>query len=367
MIGRRRLVADVVAVNEVSKTGRTIAQLAALVGATLEIPQGLDASRVVTGLNTVDRAIEGELTFVGSVKFARLLHATKALAAVVSNDVEIPAGNQHFITLRVKSADHAMITILELFADPEWLPPVGVDPSARIDASASIAPGVRIGPFVSVGANAVIGAGTALYSGVVIYQSVRLGDNCVLHSNSTVRERCVLGSRVILSSGVVIGTDGFGYRPTNDGSGMAKVPHIGNVVIDDDVEIGANSCVDRGKFGATRIGAGSKIDNLCQIGHNVEIGRLVVISGHTGIAGSTRIGDGCRIGGGCGISDHLVIGKGASLAARSGVMGDVPDGASWGGYPAQEFRQALREMAVIRKLPEWQRQLTQLLGPQKAP
>jgi UDP-3-O-[3-hydroxymyristoyl] glucosamine N-acyltransferase len=176
-----------------------------------------------------------------------------------------------------------------------------------------------------------------------------------------------VGNRVILASGVAIGTDGFGYRPSPDGRGIAKIPHIGTVVIEDDVEIGANSCVDRGKFGATRIGAGTKIDNVCQIGHNVEIGRCVVISGLTGVAGSTKIGYGSRIGGGCGIADLLTIGRGVSLAARSGVMSDIPDGSTWGGFPAQDIRMALREIALIRKLPEWHRQLKHFLEAPKAP
>ncbi len=350
-----------------TNNGRTAAELAALVGATIQVPHGFDAHHEVTGLNTVERAQKGELTFVGNGKFARMLVKTHASVVVVSNDVKLPEGVPPLIVLRVPSADLAMITILERFASVESLPPLGIDPTARVDASATLGEGVRIGPYVTVGARAVIGAGTSMFSSVAIYEDARVGEGCVLHSHVTVRERCILGSRVILASGVVIGTDGFGYRPTSDGRGMAKVPHIGNAIIDDDVEIGANSCVDRGKFGATRVGAGTKIDNLCQIGHNVEIGRMVVMSGMTGVAGSTRIGDGTRIGGGCGISDHLTVGRGVSLAARSGLMHDVPDGESWGGFPAQNFQQALREMAIIRKLPEWQRQLTQLLGPQKAP
>ncbi|MEY5032622.1 MAG: UDP-3-O-(3-hydroxymyristoyl)glucosamine N-acyltransferase [Planctomycetota bacterium] len=340
---------------------RSVAGLAMLVGAVLEAPAGFDASVTFESLDVVERAGPRSLTFVGNGRYARLLESSLALAAVVSADIELTDAARNRAILRVKSADHAMIAILERFAQPERLPEPGIDPSARVHPTAEIGEGARIGAFVSVGAGAKVGARTALFEGVRLYEGATVGIDCVLHANVVIRERCVVGNRVILASGVAIGTDGFGYRPSSDGRGIAKVPHIGNVVIEDDVEIGANSCVDRGKFGATRIGMGSKIDNVCQIGHNVEIGRFVVMSGMTGVAGSTRIGDGCRIGGGCGIADHLTIGRGVSLAARSGVMSDIPDGATWGGIPAQDLRHALREIALIRKLPEWHRQLKHFL------
>jgi UDP-3-O-[3-hydroxymyristoyl] glucosamine N-acyltransferase len=349
---------------------RTIAVLAALVGASIEVAAGADRagieSTVVTGLDTVDRAKPGELTFVGNAKFAKLIPATKAVAVVVSADLELSPEARAHTLLVVKSADLAMMAILERFAPPESLPAIGVDPAARVDPGAHVDPTARIAAGVTIARGARIGPGTTLFPGVAIYEDATISANCVLHANVVVRERCIVGNRVILASGVAIGTDGFGYRPSADGRGIAKIPHIGNVVLEDDVEIGANTCVDRGKFGATRIGMGTKIDNLCQIGHNVEIGRFVVMSGLTGVAGSTRIGDGCRIGGGCGIADHLTIGRGVSLAARSGVMSDIPDGATWGGFPAQEFRNALREIALVRKLPEWHRQLRHLLEPPKA-
>jgi UDP-3-O-[3-hydroxymyristoyl] glucosamine N-acyltransferase len=340
---------------------RSVAGLAALIGATLEAPTDFDASTIVESLDVVERAGPRALTFVGNGRYARLLEGSRALAAVVSADIELSEAARDRAILRVKSADHAMIAILERFAQPERLPEPGIDPTARVHHTAEIGEGARIGAFVSIGAGAKVGARTALFEGVRLYEGAIVGSGCVLHANVVIRERCVVGSRVILASGVAIGTDGFGYRPSSDGRGIAKVPHIGNVVIEDDVEIGANTCVDRGKFGATRIGMGTKIDNVCQIGHNVEIGRFVVMSGMTGVAGSTRIGDGCRIGGGCGIADHLTIGRGVSLAARSGVMSDIPDGATWGGIPAQDLRHALREIALIRKLPEWHRQLKHFL------
>jgi UDP-3-O-[3-hydroxymyristoyl] glucosamine N-acyltransferase len=357
----------VTAVPAENVSDRSIAALAALIGATIEAPAGFDTSFVIENLETVERAGPRSLTFVGGGKYAKLLETSPAAAAVVSSDVELAEPARNRAILRVKSADLAMIAILDRFALPEQFPPAGIDPTARIHPTATIGSGAHIGAFVSVGAHAHVGARTALFEGVRVYESARVGDDCVLHANVVIRERCTVGNRVILASGVAIGTDGFGYRPSADGRGISKIPHIGTVVIEDDVEIGANSCVDRGKFGATRIGAGTKIDNVCQIGHNVDIGRCVVISGLSGIAGSTRVGDGSRIGGGCGIADHLNIGRGVSLAARSGVMSDIPDGATWGGFPAQDIRMALREVALIRKLPEWHRQLKHLLEAPKTP
>ena len=350
------------------QAARTIEAIAALVGARIEAPAGFAVSAVVEGLETVDRAGERELTFVGNARFARMLSESRACAAIVSDAVEIPDDARGRAILRVASADHAMIEVLRLFAPRELLPPMGdrSHRSRRPDGDHRRRR-ARIGAFVTVGRGAVIGPRTALFEGVRLYEDCTVGADCVIHSGVVIRERCSVGDRVILASGVVIGTDGFGYRPAPDGRSIVKIPHIGFVEIGNDVEIGANTCVDRGKFGATRIGAGTKIDNLCQIGHNVEIGRSVVISGLAGIAGSAKIGDGVQIGGGSGVADHVVVGRGARLAARSAVMNDVPEGATWGGAPAQELRATLREYAVIRRLPEWHRRLSHLIDPPKAP
>jgi UDP-3-O-[3-hydroxymyristoyl] glucosamine N-acyltransferase len=351
----------------VARSARSIEAIAALVGARVEAPEGFDLAAPIAALETVDRAGPEDLTFVGNARFARMLAESRARAAVVSESVEIPAEARGRAILRVASADLAMIEVLRLFAPPELLPPMGIDRTARVDPTAIIGEGARIGAFVTVGRGAVVGPRTALFDGARLYEDCIVGADCVFHSGVVVRERSRVGDRVILASGVVLGTDGFGYRPSADGRGIVKIPHVGFVEIGDDVEIGANTCVDRGKFGATRIGAGTKIDNLCQIGHNVEIGRCVVISGLVGIAGSTRIGDGVQIGGGSGVADHLVVGRGARLAARSAVMNDVPEGATWGGAPAQDLRATLREFAVIRKLPEWHRRLSHLIDPPTAP
>lgn len=321
----------------------------------------------ITGLQTVQDASPGELTFVGDEHHARFWATSRASAAVVSKSLlKSVASTDDRSVIVVPSADSAMIAILELFAADEELPCVGVHPQASVDPTAVLGANVRIGAGAVVGPHSVIGDGTALFPCVVVYSRVTIGSGCVLNSGVVIRERCVLGNGVILHGGVQIGTDGFGYRPTPDGRGLQKVPHLGNVVIEDNVEIGANSCVDRGKFGATTIGAGTKIDNLVQIGHNCRIGRTVVICGLSGVAGSTSIGDGTRIGGAAGVADHLHVGRGVSIGGRSGVMHDIPDGQTWAGYPAKDMRRALQEVIVARKLPEYIKHLKEVLGPEGA-
>ncbi len=349
----------------------TVSELASRVAGELLHPRGGAGLPPINGLQTVHDAGTGDLTFIGDEQHAKAWATSKATAAVVSRSLaaSVQATDDRAVIL-VKNADTAMITVLELFAPPPELPAAGVHSSAVIEPGTTIGNNVRVGPHVTVMRGAVIGNDVTLFAGVTIYPNARIGDGCVLHANVVIRDHCVLGKRVILHGGVQIGTDGFGYRPTPDGRGILKVPHLGNVVLDDDVEIGANSCVDRGKFGATRIGAGTKIDNLVQIGHNCRIGRCVVISGLAGIAGSTAVGDGSRIGGGVGLADHLTIGRGVSIAAGSGVMNDIPDGETWAGYPAKEARRAMQEVIVTRKMPEYIKNikelLTQTIGPEAA-
>jgi UDP-3-O-[3-hydroxymyristoyl] glucosamine N-acyltransferase len=323
----------------------------------------------IGGLDTVQDAEPGELTFIGDEHHAKLWPASRASAAIVSRKVAaalVPTAGAERAIIVVPDADTAMIAVLELFAPPEELLKPGIHPQAVVESGASVDPSARVGPFVWIASGATVGRGVTLFPGVSIYRDAAVGDGSVLHANVVIRERCVIGRGVILHGGVQIGTDGFGYRPAPDGRGLLKVPHLGNVVIEDGVEIGANACVDRGKFGSTLVGAGSKIDNLVQVGHNCRIGRCCVISGLSGLAGSTTLGDGAQIGGGVGIADHRVIGRGARIAARSGVMNDVPDGETWAGYPAKEARRAMQEEIVTRKLPELIRNLKDVLGPEAA-
>lgn len=339
----------------------TSADLAAKVGGELVGP----ADVVIDGLDTVADAGASTLTFVGDLAHARALGASRAGAAVVTRNLakELATDARRAIIL-VDDADRAMIVALELFARPETLPAKGVHPTAVIEPGARLGAEVRIGPGCWVAAGAAVGDRTSLFAGVSIYPGASVGADCTFHSGVSIRERCRVGNRVILHSGVAIGTDGFGYRPAPGGRGILKVPHLGNVVLEDEVEIGANSCVDRGKFGSTVIGFATKLDNLVQIGHNCRIGKCCVISGLSGVAGSTVIGDGTRIGGGAGLADHLTIGRGVSIAAMSGVMNDIPDGETWGGYPAQEIRRTKMEVLAVRRLPELMRKFKSMIPPE---
>ena len=360
---------------------KTSSQLAALVGGALEGPGDI----AFTGLSSLADATEHEATFITSDAHAKLWEHSRARIAIVGNQVKSQLSNSPTNSalsststqgaqtrtralIRVDNADLAVAKVLEMFAPPTTLPVLGAHASAVIDASAVIGKDARIGALVSVGAGSHIGNGCVLHAGARIAANVTLGEGCIIHSNSFIDERCVLGARVIIHASAVIGGDGFGYRPAADGKSLTRIPHTGNVVLDDDVEIGANTCVDRAKFGSTKIGAGTKIDNLCQIAHGCRIGRMTVIAGMSGLAGSVTVGNGVQIGGYCGIGDHKTIGDGARLAAKSAVMNDIPAGATWGGMPAQDIREELRVIAAIRKLPQWSRKLKTLFEEQtKAP
>jgi UDP-3-O-[3-hydroxymyristoyl] glucosamine N-acyltransferase len=313
----------------------------------------------ITGVETLDSAGPEQITFIRDETHAGRWARSAAGAAVVSRELELQPGSADRALIAVDDADLAMAKLLALFAPPAVQPTTGIDAGARIDPSANVADDCAIAAGCVVGRNVTIGPGCVLHENVVIKDACVIGEQCELMAGVVIRERCRLGRRVVCQPGVVIGADGFGYRPTGEGAAMrlVRMPHIGAVRIDDDVELGAGTCVDRGKFSDTVIGAGTKIDNLCQIAHNVVIGRSCVIAGQTGIAGSAVVGDGVQLGGQVAIRDHVTIGSGAKLAACAAVMDDVPEGATWGGYPARDVRIALREHAAMRKLPE----LTRLL------
>lgn len=325
-----------------------------------------EAGTTIRGVEAMQWAEEGDLTFIGDARHARMWTDAAASVALAGRDLDLGDWDHDTrAVVRVDDADQAMITVLEalerLAADGRDRPAEGVHPSAIVDASATIGTGVAIGSGVVIGPRTSIGDGTTIDAGCRIHADCTIGQGVEIHACVVIRERTVVGDGSILHAGVVLGSDGFGYRPSPDGRGLRKIPHLGHVELGREVEIGANTCIDRGKFGATSIGDGTKIDNLCQIGHNCRIGRCVVVSGLSGIAGSTVVGDGAQIAGGCGLADHLNIGRGARIAARSGLMNDVPDGETWAGFPAQEIRTAMKEQAVLRRLPGWSKRLKELL------
>jgi len=324
----------------------------------LHIPAPAGAEKItITGLATLEEATPTELSLVGSEAFLKALQNTNAAAVIVNRKVRLPQGVRP-ATLIVDDADLAMSQVLSMYAPPIQRPPVGIDPTARIAPGAQIGPDAAIGPYVVIGERTKIGAGSMIHPGVIIGSDVIIGEKCELFPNVVLRERITLGNRVIIHAGSVIGSDGFGYRW--DGRQHAKIPQIGTVIIEDDVEIGSCVCVDRAKFSATRIGAGSKIDNLVQVAHNVTMGRHCILVGQAGLAGSVHLGNGVVLGGQCAVRDHITLADGAMIGACSGVAEDVEPKQVVSGLPALPHRQTLREQAALRRLPDLVTQVRKL-------
>ncbi len=326
----------------------TAAQLAKLLEAELRGDGEIELTRL-DGLSGAD---EHTLTFIRDGANAHRWATSRAGAALISRsalkDVPVEPGDGRALIV-VDDADDAMAHLLEQIA-PVQHAPSGIHPGATIDAGATLAADVCVGAGAVIGPRCAIGAGTVIHAGVILGAHVMIGAGCTLNPRAIVQDRCVIGDRVVLHPGVVLGAVGFGLRPTPAGAGMLVVPHVGHVEIGDDVEIGANSCVDRGKFGATIIGTGTKIDNLVQVGHNVRIGRNCVICGNTGIGGSATLGDGVVVGGHVGISDNVTIGEGAHIAGKSGVTCDIPAGEAWMGYPAVPVRLFWKMTALLKRM-----------------
>jgi UDP-3-O-[3-hydroxymyristoyl] glucosamine N-acyltransferase len=337
-------------------TTRTLAELAALVGGELSG----DGSLRVDGVAPLEVAGPGKISFFTNKRYRAAFEATRASAVIVSADETVAGGRT---VLRSANAYLAFAQISGLFNPPAPVvagisPQAAVDPTARVDATA------QVGPLVSIGPGAVVGPGTVLHPGVQLGAAVTVGAGCLLYQNVVVRERCVLGDRVILQPGVVIGGDGFGFATDLVGAGQGprhfKVPQVGTVVIEDDVEIGANACVDRATLGVTRIGRGTKIDNLVQVGHNVVVGPLCIIAAHAGIAGSARMGMGVAVWGQAGVVGHVEIGDRANISAQAGVMRDLAPGERVAGTPAVHERVWARSMAAMERFNDMRHQLIEL-------
>jgi len=305
-------------------------------------------SHFITAPEQLELASETEISFIGNKKYEKLWEASKACAAIVNEDISIaPGENKAFI--KVKNADLAMSQVLELFAPPAPLFSHEIHPTAVVDTTAKIGVGTRIGANCYVGPNVVLGDDVTLYPNVTILDECTIGKGTVIWSGAVVRERCHVGAYCILHPNCTIGADGFGFRPCPE-RGLAKIPQIGNVILGNNVEIGANSSVDRGKFSSTVLGDGCKIDNLVQIGHNSKLGRLCIMAGNSGLAGSVTLGNGVIIGGSASIKDHLTLGDGAIIGAGSGVAADVAPGKTMLGYPAVEARTALKQWAILKRM-----------------
>jgi len=320
----------------------TLAELAKAVGG---VVRG-DATVRVRSVNGLDEAGPEDITWISHEKYASRLRFSKAGAVVVDRHY----GETPMPALLCDDPSFAIARILAVFAPPAAQPPPGVHPTAVVADSAAIGRNVCIGPHAVVGERVKIGDGCVLHANVFVGDETELGPDCVLWPGVVIRERCRLGKRVVLHPNVTVGADGFGYH-YRDGA-HHKIPQIGTVEIGDDVEIGASSCIDRAKFGVTRIGTGTKIDNLVQIAHNVEIGPNCIIVAQCGIAGSTRLGRLVVLGGQVGVRDHVTLGDGVRAAACCCISKDFPAGTVVNGIPAVENQQYLREQAQVRRLPE---------------
>jgi UDP-3-O-[3-hydroxymyristoyl] glucosamine N-acyltransferase len=334
----------------------TVAELAQRVGGEVVGDGSLEVERVAP----LEQAGPGALSFFSNKKYRAAYEATEATAVVVESG-EAPAPGRTVIRAREPYLAYAKIATI--FNPPRTARP-GISPQAAVHPQAKVDVTAEVMPLASVAAGATVGARTTLHPGVQIGEGATIGADCILYSNVVVREGCVVRDRCILQPGVVIGSDGFGFAfdAQGDGSGPRhyKVPQSGNVVVEDDVEIGANTCVDRAALGSTVIGRGAKIDNLVQIAHNVQVGPLSIIVSQVGIAGSTKLGMGVVLGGQVGVTGHLDLGDGAKVAAQSGIMTDLEPGVVMMGSPARPQREWLRIHAALAKLPEVMKRLREL-------
>ena len=303
----------------------------------------------------IEQAQPGDLTFLSNPRYRPLLGRTRASAVILSNtdDSEAPCA-----VLRSDNPHLSFAQALHVFHETV-APAEGIDPLSSIASDARLGADVSIGPFVTIGSGAVIGARTVVYPNVVIGSHARIGEDCIVHANVSVREGVSVGNRVVLQNGAVIGSDGFGFVKQSDGSHF-KIPQHADVVIEDDVEIGANTTIDRPPVGETRIRAGAKIDNLVQIAHGVSIGRHTLLAAQVGVAGSATIEDDVVLAGQVGVSGHLRIGKGVIATAQTGIPNSVEAGEFISGYPAIPNREWLKASAVFRRLPALKKRIAKL-------
>jgi UDP-3-O-[3-hydroxymyristoyl] glucosamine N-acyltransferase len=332
----------------------TAADVAAAAGGELRGPGQVS----VTAVAPLHRAQPHELSFLATARYAPLLAASRPGVLLVTPELaDTPGGAVSRVI--VANPQEAMLALLpRLYRTPTRHP--GIHPTAQIGRGARFGSEPAIGPYAVVGSGARLGERVTLGAHVVVGDGVVIGDDCQLFPHVTVYPGTTLGSRVIIHAGARLGSDGFGYV-FRDGV-HAKIPHVGRCLIEDDVEIGANTTIDRGSVDDTVIGAGSKIDNLVQIGHNVRVGRLCLLMAQVGVAGSVRIGDGCILAGQVGVSGHHEIGDGARLAAQAGVFGNIPAGETWSGYPARPHRESLRAQAALFRLSGLMKRLERMLG-----
>ncbi len=312
----------------------------------------------VDSFGKIEEARHGQLAFFANPKYEEYLYSTKA-SVILINENFILKQPVSATLIRVPDAYSAFATLLGKYQEIQQLQLTGIQQPSYISPNASLGLEVFVGAFAYIGSGTSIGNKCKLYPQVFIGDRVRIGDNCLIHPGVKIYHDCVIGNNVIIHAGTVIGSDGFGYAPRQDGS-LQKVPQMGNVVIEDSVEIGANATIDRATIGSTLIKRGAKLDNLIQIAHNVEVGQQTVIAAQAGVSGSTKLGDHVMIGGQAGIVGHIRLGDGVKVNAQSGVSKSIEPGKAVTGSPAYEYSSALRSQAITRRLPNLEKRLQEL-------
>ena len=333
----------------------TAAQIALLINGKLEG----NTAAIVASFGKIEEAKEGQLSFLANPKYEEYLYNTKASVVIINDSLELKQEVSSTL-IRVPDAYTAFATLLAKYQELKTQQLTGIQEPSFISPTAVLGENIFVGAFTYIGENASIGNNVKLFPGVVLGDNVKLGDNCILHAGVKVYVDCVLGKNVTIHAGTVIGSDGFGYAPQPDGS-YQKVPQIGNVVIEDFVEIGANTTIDRATIGSTIIRTGVKLDNLIQIAHNVEIGTNTVIAAQAGISGSTKVGKNVMMGGQVGTAGHITIADGSKIAGQSGITKTVKEpNKSLSGTPASDVTSSLRIQAMGRNLPELEKRVKEL-------
>ncbi len=320
----------------------TVSEIAALVGGSVKG----DPHTPITGARGIRHALPGDLTFYADGRYAQDLARTQATVLLVREEVDAPGK----IQIVVSDPAEAFGMVIQTYRARRDQRCEGIHPSAILGRDVQVGAGVFLGPHVFVGDETVLADGVALHANVVVGAEVVIGPDTVVHPNATIREQVTIGARCVIHSGTVIGSEGFGFVRGKDG--IRKIPQLGTVIIGDEVEIGANSAVDRARFGETVIGSGTKIDNLVQIGHNVQIGEDAIICGMVGVAGSATLGQRVTLAASAGVTGHIEIGDDVTVAARSGVTKSIPAGRVVSGFPADDHERDKRVIASTRRLPE---------------
>lgn len=333
----------------------TAQQIAVIISGTIEG----NPDTTVTSFGKIEEAAAGQLSFLANPKYEEYLYTTKASLIIVNESLQLQK-NISATLVRVKDAYSAFATLLTTYQNLKAQQRKGIETPSHIASTATLGTDVFVGAFAYIGEKVTIGNNTKIFPGTYIAENVSIGSNTTIHAGVKIYEDCVIGNDVIIHAGTVIGSDGFGFAPQPDGS-YQKVPQIGNVIIEDQVEIGANTTIDRATMGSTIIKKGVKLDNLIQIAHNVEIGSQTVIAAQTGISGSTKLGQKIMIGGQAGIAGHLTIANGVKIAGGAGVTKNLDgEGKSYAGFPAEDAKQSLKAQVYTRQLPELEKRVNEL-------